>query len=57
MASDIGLVLHPRRDPGHVLDAIRAWAKAHGSRLLKRPADAALGRNVVWIDLQAEPDA
>ena len=41
MASDIGLVLHPRRDPGHVLDAIGAGARAHGSRLLMRPADAA----------------
>jgi NAD+ kinase len=41
MASDIGLVLHPRRDPGHVLDAIGAWARTHGSRLLMRPADAA----------------
>ena len=40
-ASDIGLVLHPRRDPGHVLDAFGAWAKAHGSRLMMRPADAA----------------
>ncbi|HEX5616943.1 MAG TPA: NAD(+)/NADH kinase [Solirubrobacteraceae bacterium] len=36
----IGLVLHPRRDPGHVLDAIGTWATGHGSRLLMRPEDA-----------------
>jgi NAD+ kinase len=41
LASDIALVLHPRRDPGRVLDEIGAWAAAHGSRLLMRPADAA----------------
>jgi NAD+ kinase len=37
---DIALVLHPRRDPGRVLDAIGGWATAHGSRLLLRAADA-----------------
>ena len=40
-ASDIALVLHPSREPGHVLDAIGAWAASHGSRLLMRPEDAA----------------
>src|SRR5215211_9237880 len=40
-APGIALVLHPRRDPGAVLDAIGAWATSHGSRLLMRPADAA----------------
>ena len=40
-ASDIALVLHPSRDPGHVLDAIGSWAASHGSRLLMRPEDAA----------------
>jgi NAD+ kinase len=40
-ASDIALVLHPSRDPGPVLEAIAAWARAHGSRLMMRPADAA----------------
>src|SRR5215204_3237811 len=40
-APGIALVLHPRRDPGAVLDAIGAWASSHGSRLLMRPADAA----------------
>jgi NAD+ kinase len=38
---DIALVLHPRRDPGTVLDEIGGWARAHGSRLLMRSADAA----------------
>jgi NAD+ kinase len=38
---EIALVLHPRRDPGPVLDTIRAWASAHGSRLLMRAVDAA----------------
>ena len=37
---DIALVLHPRRDPGRVLDAIGDWAIAHGSRLLLRALDA-----------------
>jgi NAD+ kinase len=40
-ASGIALVLHPRRDPGPVLDAVGAWARSHGSRLLMRAADAA----------------
>jgi NAD+ kinase len=38
---DIALVLHPRRDPGTVLDEIGGWARTHGSRLLMRSADAA----------------
>ena len=37
----IALVLHPRRDPGRVLDAIGDWAASHGSRLLIRAEDAA----------------
>ena len=37
---DIALVLHPRRDPGLVLDAIGRWATSHGSRLLMRAEDA-----------------
>jgi NAD+ kinase len=36
----IALVLHPRRDPGLVLDAIGSWAASHGSRLLMRTEDA-----------------
>jgi NAD+ kinase len=36
----IGLVLHPRRDPGAVLDAVGAWTSLHGSRLLIREQDA-----------------
>jgi NAD+ kinase len=38
---DIALVLHPRRDPGAVLDAIGDWAIGHGSRLLMRAEDGA----------------
>jgi NAD+ kinase len=38
---EIALVLHPRRDPGAVLDAIGAWAATHGNRLLLREQDAA----------------
>jgi len=41
MGAGIALVLHPRRDPGSVLDAVGAWASSHGSRLLMRPGDAA----------------
>jgi NAD+ kinase len=37
----IALVLHPRRNPGAVLDTIAAWAAGHESRLLMRAADAA----------------
>jgi NAD+ kinase len=37
----IALVLHPRRDPGRVLDAIGDWAASHGSRLVIRAEDAA----------------
>ena len=41
MGAGIALVLHPRRDPGSVLDAVGAWASSHGSRLLMRAGDAA----------------
>ncbi len=37
---DIALVLHPRRDPGGVLDAIGHWSTVHGARLMMRAADA-----------------
>jgi NAD+ kinase len=40
-ASEIALVLHPRREPGPVLDALSHWATSHGSRLLIRAEDAA----------------
>jgi NAD+ kinase len=53
-ASDIALVLHPSRDPGGVLDAIGAWATAHGSRLLMRPADAARWGGDVSVVTDAE---
>jgi NAD+ kinase len=37
----IGLVLHPRSDPGAVAASVVEWAKADGSRLLVRLEDAA----------------
>ena len=50
---NIALVLHPRQDPGGVLDAIGDWATSHGSRLLMRADDA--GR---WHgDVTVVPDA
>jgi NAD+ kinase len=36
----IALVLHPRRDPGRVLDVVGSWAISHGSQLLLRAQDA-----------------
>jgi NAD+ kinase len=39
--TEIALVLHPRRDPGAILEGIGDWAKSHGSRLLARAEDAA----------------
>jgi NAD+ kinase len=52
--SCIALVLHPRRDPGPVLDAIEAWATSHGSRLLMRAEDAARWDGEVTIVSEAE---
>jgi NAD+ kinase len=40
-ATDIALVLHPRREPGQVVETIDSWARAHASRLLIRAGDAA----------------
>ena len=51
---NIALVLHPRRDPGLVLDAIGNWATSHGSRLLMRAADAARWDGGVTIVSDAE---
>src|SRR5690349_13689918 len=53
-APGIALVLHPRRDPGSVLDAIGAWATSHGSRLLMRSADAARWDGPVEVVGEAE---
>ena len=53
-ASDIALVLHPSRDAGPVLEAIGAWADAHGSRLMMRPADAARWDRDVAVVSDAE---
>jgi NAD+ kinase len=51
---EIALVLHPRRDPGTVLDAIGAWAASHGSRLLLREQDAARWDGDVTLVSDAE---
>jgi len=53
-AADIALVLHPSREPGSVLEAIGAWAGAHGSRLMMRPADAARWDGDVSVVTDAE---
>jgi NAD+ kinase len=50
----MALVLHPRRDPGPVLEAIGAWAASHGSLLLMRPADAARWDGAVTVVSDAE---
>jgi len=50
----IALVLHPRRDPGSVLDAIGAWAGMHGSTLLMRAADAARWDGATKVVADAE---
>ena len=52
--SEIALVLHPRRDPGPVLDAIGAWATSHGSRLLMRAEDATRWDGDVTVVSDAE---
>jgi len=36
----IGLVLHPRRDPGEVAGTIVGWARSHGAEVLVRADDA-----------------
>src|SRR3954452_7613176 len=36
----IGLVLHPRRDPGNVAGTIVGWARSHGAEVLVRAEDA-----------------
>jgi len=50
----IALVLHPRRDPGSVLDTIGAWAGMHGSTLLMRAADAARWDGATKVVADAE---
>ena len=40
-APRIGLVLHPRRDPGEVAGTILDWARSHGSGVVVRESDAA----------------
>jgi NAD+ kinase len=38
---DIGVVLHPSRDPSLVLDVLSGWMAGHGNRLLLRAQDIA----------------
>ena len=47
-------MLHPRRDPGPVLDAVGNWAALHGSRLLMRAEDAARWDGDVTVVSDAE---
>ena len=47
-------MLHPRRDPGPVLDAVGNWAALHGSRLLMRAEDAARWAGDVTVVSDAE---
>src|SRR5690348_3957947 len=35
----LGLVLHPRRDPGEVAETIVAWARSHADEVLVREQD------------------
>jgi NAD+ kinase len=51
---EIALVLHPRREPGAVLDAIDDWAISHSSRLLMRAEDAARWAGDVTVVSDAE---
>jgi NAD+ kinase len=51
---EIAVVLHPRRDPGPVLDAIGSWAISHGSRLLMRAVDAGRWNGDVTVVSDAE---
>jgi NAD+ kinase len=51
---EIALVLHPRRDPGAVLDAIGKWATVHGSQLLMRVEDGARWDGEVTVVPDAE---
>jgi NAD+ kinase len=37
----IGLILHPRHDPGAAASSVVEWAQSHGSRVLTRAEDAA----------------
>jgi NAD+ kinase len=41
IAPRLGLVLHPRHDPGAVAGTIVGWARSHGAEVLVRESDAA----------------
>jgi NAD+ kinase len=53
----IGIVLHPRRDPGAVATSIVEWARSHGSRVLAGPEDAVRCGAEASDDLALEVDA
>jgi NAD+ kinase len=58
---DIAVVLHPRRDPSQVLEAIGTWTTSHGRGLLMRAQDAARWNGEATVvadaDLAARADA
>jgi NAD+ kinase len=54
----IGIVLHPRRDPGPVAVSLVDWTRTHGARIVARPEDAPRLVGVEAVtDLAAEVDA
>jgi NAD+ kinase len=53
----IGIVLHPRRDPGAVAASIIDWARSQGVRVLARPEDATRCGAEASEDLAGEVDA
>src|SRR4051794_26729645 len=57
----IGLVLHPQRDPGEVAGTIVGWARSHGAEVLVREDDAGRvpdgARGVPEAEIAASADA
>ena len=57
MTATIGIVLHPRRDPGEVATSLLEWARTQDVRVLARPEDAQRCGAEASDDLAAEVDA
>jgi NAD+ kinase len=57
VTATIGIVLHPRRDPGEVATSLLEWARAQDVRVLARPEDALRCGAEASDDLAAEVDA
>ena len=57
MTATIGIVLHPRRDPGEVATSLLEWARTQDVRVLARPEDALRCGAEASDDLAAEVDA